>query len=69
LYPKERGEIAYIFTPATTKNVCTCRKTWTPSSSTIGLDLHPIDMRKFPNNLNRRDLFPTKCGDIKTNFK
>jgi len=47
------------------KNTYTCWKTRTPSSSTIGVDLHPIDMKEFPNNLNRRDLFLTTCGDIK----
>jgi len=44
------------------------QKTQTPSSSTINVDLHLIDMREFPNNQNRRDLFPTTHGDIK-NFK
>jgi len=47
LYPNERGETTYIFTPTTTKNTPTCRKSRTLSSSTIGVDLHPIDMRKF----------------------
>jgi len=46
------------------KNACKCCKTRTPSSITISVDLHPIDMREFPNNLNRRGLFPTTC-DIK----
>jgi len=41
----------------------------TPSSSIISVDLYPIDMREFPNNLNRRGLFPTMRGDIKKNFK
>ena len=47
------------------KNTCIYRKTQAPSSSTIGVDLHSIDMKKFPNNLNRRDLFLTTSGDIK----
>jgi len=65
LYPKKRRETTYIFTPATTKKTYTCRKTWTPSNSIIGVDLPPIDMREFPNNLNKRDLFLTMHGDIK----
>ena len=50
------------------KNACTCCKTGIPSSSTINVDLHPIDMREFPNNLNRRGLFSTTRDGIK-NFK
>jgi len=65
LYPKVKGETIDIFTLATTKNTCTCRKTQTPSSSTINVDFHPIDIKEFLHNPNRRDFFLTTRGDIK----
>jgi len=65
LYPNERGETTYIFKPLLPRKIPPHAKKPRHPSNTIGVDLHPIDMREFPNNLNRRDFFLTMCGDIK----